>query len=200
MTYLSPSALIDKYFPKPTYEHRLDRTSAKRLQEQEEARRREEIRLEKLRQRRLARQNGTKETAPKEQSGGDVEKRSFELKDGKSITISDIKTVVAEEATILYGIKVNVSHFESPLRMRSVARPRQVAMCLAQTQLGLSLSQIGKRFGNRDHTTVMHGVKKISELRAIGDEYILDLLAKSCARLGIEVPPLTEPDKEQPPS
>lgn len=199
MTNLSPSALIDKHFPRPAYVHRLDSMTAKRLREQEEARRKEAERLEKLKQQRLARKNGTKEAEPKGQGNGDVENRCFELKAGKSITISDIKLVVAEEATVLGKIKVTVSHFESPLRMRKVARPRQVAMYLAKHQLGLSLPQIGRKFGNRDHTTVGHAVKKIIELRIIEDEYTVDILKKSCERLGIEVPSL--PKKEElPPS
>ena len=53
----------------------------------------------------------------------------------------------------------------SPRRARSVARPRQVAMYLAKQLTTLSLPQIGKRFGNRYHTTVMHAVRKIEELK-----------------------------------
>ncbi|MBT3703340.1 MAG: chromosomal replication initiator protein DnaA, partial [Alphaproteobacteria bacterium] len=46
-----------------------------------------------------------------------------------------------------------------------VARPRQVAMYLAKQLTSRSLPEIGRKFGGRDHTTVMHAVKKIDELR-----------------------------------
>jgi chromosomal replication initiator protein len=52
-----------------------------------------------------------------------------------------------------------------PKRLRSFARPRQVAMYLAKTMTSRSLPDIGRRFGGRDHTTVIHGVRKIEELR-----------------------------------
>ena len=49
---------------------------------------------------------------------------------------------------------------------RAVARPRQVAMYLAKQLTSRSLPEIGRKFGGRDHTTVMHAVRKIEELRA----------------------------------
>ena len=55
----------------------------------------------------------------------------------------------------------------SARRSRCVARPRQVAMYLARQMTTLSLPQIGRHFGNRDHTTVMHACRKIEELRAL---------------------------------
>jgi len=54
----------------------------------------------------------------------------------------------------------------SARRARAVARPRQVAMYLAKQLTPRSLPEIGRRFGGRDHTTVMHAIKKIEELRA----------------------------------
>ena len=51
-----------------------------------------------------------------------------------------------------------------PKRVRAYARPRQLAMYLAKHMTKRSLPEIGRRFGGRDHTTVMHGVKRISEL------------------------------------
>ena len=48
---------------------------------------------------------------------------------------------------------------------RSVARPRQVAMYLAKQLTTRSLPEIGRKFGGRDHTTVMHAVRKVDELR-----------------------------------
>jgi chromosomal replication initiator protein len=52
----------------------------------------------------------------------------------------------------------------SPRRARAVARPRQVAMYLAKHLTSRSLPEIGRRFGGRDHTTVMHAIRKIEEL------------------------------------
>ena len=77
----------------------------------------------------------------------------------RHVTIDDIQKRVCEH----YNIKM--SDLLSPRRARAVARPRQVAMYLAKQITTLSLPQIGKRFGNRDHTTVMHAVRKIEELK-----------------------------------
>ena len=52
----------------------------------------------------------------------------------------------------------------SARRARSVARPRQVAMYLAKQLTSRSLPEIGRKFGNRDHTTVMHAVSRVGEL------------------------------------
>ena len=51
-----------------------------------------------------------------------------------------------------------------PSRLRSVLLPRQVAMTLARDLTGLPLANIGKHFGGRDHTTVLHAIKKIDAL------------------------------------
>ncbi len=53
----------------------------------------------------------------------------------------------------------------SARRARAVARPRQVAMYLAKQLTSRSLPEIGRKFGGRDHTTVMHALRKIDELR-----------------------------------
>jgi chromosomal replication initiator protein len=52
----------------------------------------------------------------------------------------------------------------SARRARNVARPRQVAMYLAKQLTSRSLPEIGRKFGGRDHTTVMHAVRKVEEL------------------------------------
>ncbi|HJM60139.1 MAG TPA: helix-turn-helix domain-containing protein, partial [Alphaproteobacteria bacterium] len=52
----------------------------------------------------------------------------------------------------------------SARRAQMVARPRQVAMYLAKQLTQRSLPEIGRKFGNRDHTTVMHAVRKIDQL------------------------------------
>jgi len=78
----------------------------------------------------------------------------------RRITIDEIQKRVAEH----YGIKLSDMH--SARRARIVARPRQVAMYLAKQLTPRSLPEIGRRFGGRDHTTVMHAIRKIEELRA----------------------------------
>jgi chromosomal replication initiator protein len=76
----------------------------------------------------------------------------------KQISIDNIQRRVAE----YYNIKV--SDLMSKRRSRSVARPRQVAMALAKELTTNSLPEIGKSFGGRDHTTVLHGCRKVKEL------------------------------------
>ncbi len=76
----------------------------------------------------------------------------------KHITIEDIQKQVAEH----YNVRVSDMH--SNRRLRVVARPRQIAMYLSKKLTSSSLPEIGRKFGGRDHTTVMHGVKKIEEL------------------------------------
>lgn len=60
---------------------------------------------------------------------------------------------------------VRMSDMISPKRSRNIARPRQMAMYLAKHLTSRSYPEIGKRFGNRDHTTVIHAVRKIEELK-----------------------------------
>ncbi len=76
----------------------------------------------------------------------------------RRVTIEEIQRKVAEH----YNIRL--TDMSSPRRARAVARPRQVAMYLAKQLTSRSLPEIGRRFGNRDHTTVMHAVSRISEL------------------------------------
>jgi chromosomal replication initiator protein len=76
----------------------------------------------------------------------------------RRITIDEIQKKVAEH----YNIRVTDMH--SARRARQVARPRQVAMYLAKQLTPRSLPEIGRKFGGRDHTTVIHAVKKIEEL------------------------------------
>jgi chromosomal replication initiator protein len=87
----------------------------------------------------------------------------------RRITIEDIQKRVAEH----YNIRLADMH--SPRRARSVARPRQVAMYLAKQLTTRSLPEIGRKFGGRDHTTVMHAVRKIDELRAADPELSEDI-------------------------
>lgn len=87
----------------------------------------------------------------------------------RKLTIDEIQRRVADH----YALKLN--DMISPRRAREVARPRQVAMYLAKMLTPRSLPEIGRRFGGRDHTTVMHAVKRIEELRATDHELDRDI-------------------------
>jgi chromosomal replication initiator protein len=76
----------------------------------------------------------------------------------RRVTVEEIQRKVAEH----YNIRL--SDMSSPRRARNVARPRQVAMYLAKQLTTRSLPEIGRRFGGRDHTTVMHAVSRVAEL------------------------------------
>jgi len=76
----------------------------------------------------------------------------------RRITIDEIQRKVAEH----YNLRLTDMH--SARRARNVARPRQVAMYLAKMLTARSLPEIGRKFGGRDHTTVMHAVRKVEEL------------------------------------
>ncbi len=76
----------------------------------------------------------------------------------RRITIEEIQKKVAEH------FNVKVADMHSARRARAVARPRQVAMFLSKQLTSRSLPEIGRKFGGRDHTTVMHAVKKVTEL------------------------------------
>jgi len=87
----------------------------------------------------------------------------------RKVTIEEIQKRVAEH----YSIRFADMH--SPRRARAVARPRQVAMYLAKQLTSRSLPEIGRKFGGRDHTTVMHAVRKIEELREIDAAFAEDI-------------------------
>jgi chromosomal replication initiator protein len=78
----------------------------------------------------------------------------------RRITIEEIQRRVAEHWNI------RLTDMTSARRARAVARPRQVAMYLAKQLTQRSLPEIGRKFGNRDHTTVMHAVSRVGELMA----------------------------------
>ena len=63
----------------------------------------------------------------------------------------------------------------SARRARAVARPRQVAMYLAKQLTSRSLPEIGRKFGNRDHTTVMHAVTRVTELIGVDAAFAEDV-------------------------
>lgn len=79
---------------------------------------------------------------------------------GQRLTVDRIQKAVCEE------FRVTLTDMTSKRRARVIARPRQVAMYLSKKLTKRSLPDIGRRFGGRDHTTVMHAVKRIDSLRA----------------------------------
>ncbi len=79
---------------------------------------------------------------------------------GQRLTVDRIQRATCEV------FKVSMTDLVSKRRARVIARPRQVAMYLCKKMTKRSLPDIGRRFGGRDHTTVMHAVKRIDELRA----------------------------------
>ncbi len=92
----------------------------------------------------------------------------------RKITIEEIQKKVAEY------FNIRMADMHSARRARPVARPRQIAMYLAKQLTSRSLPEIGRKFGGRDHTTVMYAVRKIEEMRA-GDPAMdedIDLLRR----------------------
>ena len=85
----------------------------------------------------------------------------------RKVTIEEIQKKVAEYFSI------RLSDMSSPRRARAVARPRQIAMYLSKQLTSKSLPEIGRTFGGRDHTTVMHAVNRIDEL-SIEDSLLSD--------------------------
>lgn len=92
----------------------------------------------------------------------------------RRVTIEEIQRRVAE----YYNVRL--ADMLSARRARAVARPRQVAMYLSKQLTTRSLPEIGRKFGGRDHTTVIHAVRKIDELRAAdsGMDEDVDLLRR----------------------
>jgi chromosomal replication initiator protein len=87
----------------------------------------------------------------------------------RRVTIDEIQRRVAEHYNMRIGDMV------SARRARAVARPRQVAMYLAKQLTSRSLPEIGKKFGNRDHTTVMHAVSRVGELMGADSSFAEDV-------------------------
>ena len=85
----------------------------------------------------------------------------------RPVRIEDIQRVVARH------YNVSKADLLSSRRTRTIVRPRQIAMYLAKMLTPRSLPEIGRRFGGRDHTTVLHAVRKIEELIA-GDKILAD--------------------------
>jgi chromosomal replication initiator protein len=87
----------------------------------------------------------------------------------RRLTVDEIQKTTCE----YYGLKQ--ADLISPGRARALARPRQAAMWLAKQLTTRSLPDIGRRFGGRDHTTVLHAVRRIEELRAADPQLARDL-------------------------
>jgi chromosomal replication initiator protein len=87
----------------------------------------------------------------------------------RRVTIDEIQRKVAEH------FNMRVADMHSERRARAIARPRQVAMFLAKNLTQRSLPEIGRKFGGRDHTTVMHAVKKVEELMASDHSFAEDI-------------------------
>lgn len=87
----------------------------------------------------------------------------------RRVTIEEIQKQVANH------FNIRISDMHSARRARSVARPRQVAMYLSKQLTARSLPEIGRKFGGRDHTTVMHAVKKVEELKTSDPGFAEDI-------------------------
>lgn len=87
----------------------------------------------------------------------------------RKVTIDEIQRKVAEH----YNLRI--SDLLSPRRARTVARPRQVAMFLSKSLTTKSLPEIGRKFGGRDHTTVMHAVKRVEEMKTTDSQIAEDV-------------------------
>ncbi len=87
----------------------------------------------------------------------------------RRVTIEEIQKQVAAH------FNIRISDMGSARRARSVARPRQIAMYLAKQLTSRSLPEIGRKFGGRDHTTVMHAVRKVEELTAKDSAFAEDV-------------------------
>ena len=77
----------------------------------------------------------------------------------RKVSVEEIQRKVSDH----YNIRL--SDMLGPKRLRTFARPRQIAMYLCKQMTTRSLPEIGRRFGGRDHTTVMHGVRRIEDLK-----------------------------------
>ena len=99
---------------------------------------------------------------PKSDTIVTVDRVKFVLKDelaqrAKMVTVDNIKETVSEY------FKITVKDMDSPTRSKPIARPRMIAMTLARELTGQSYPSLGKQFGDRDHSTVMHACDKLAK-------------------------------------
>ena len=85
------------------------------------------------------------------------------------VTVDEITRKVADHYS------VRISDILSHRRARSIVRPRQIAMYFSKNLTTRSLPEIGRYFGGRDHTTVLHAVRKVSELERDDVQFAEDL-------------------------
>ena len=83
----------------------------------------------------------------------------------RRVTVEEIQRQVANH------FQIRLSEMYSARRSRAIARPRQVAMYLSKQLTPQSLPDIGRKFGGRDHTTVLHAVRKVEELRSLDKQF-----------------------------
>ena len=101
----------------------------------------------------------------------------------KTLNISDCKNILKDvfnqtrvitvdkiQNTVSNFFNLSLNEMLSQRRSRPLARPRQIAMYLAKKMTTRSLPEIGRRFANRDHTTVIHAVKTITKLSEKDEE------------------------------
>ncbi len=109
-----------------------------------------------------------------------VEMASLALRD--LVRPADTRRIKIDDILRVVGRHYNVAKADllSPRRARSIVRPRQIGMYLAKLLTTRSLPEIGRRFGGRDHSTVLHAIRKIDELMKEDDKLAreVDLLAK----------------------
>ena len=104
-----------------------------------------------------------------------VHKKTLNIQDCRNIlkdVISQVKVITVDKIQNVVSDFFNISLTEmlSQRRSRPLARPRQVAMYLAKKMTTRSLPEIGRRFANRDHTTVIHAIKTVTKLSEQDDE------------------------------
>ena len=106
---------------------------------------------------------------------GRVHNKTLNITDCKNIlkdVFSQIRVITVDKIQNVVSNFFNIALSEmlSQRRSRPLARPRQIAMYLAKKLTSRSLPEIGRRFANRDHTTVIHAVKTITRLSEQDDE------------------------------
>ncbi len=103
---------------------------------------------------------------------------------GISVKIARRLTVKHIQDTVAHFYQIPAREMRSARRSRSVARPRQIAMYLTRELTPKSLPDIGGLFGGRDHTTVMHAIKRIEALSAIDGDIATDVEALRARLVG----------------
>jgi hypothetical protein len=87
----------------------------------------------------------------------------------RGLSVEDIQRIVAEKYS------VSLKDLKSSTRVKTVVIPRQISMYLCRQYLDLGVADIGRAFGGRDHTTVLHALTKIKDLREIDEDIARDI-------------------------